>query len=97
MPTTITHSARSLLLRHRYSSARNLCTTASPRMKVSPIQVSWSDNWMYLISDDATKEAFVVDPYDPKTIISEIKKTDFKVYWSLQKLRAAVYRGRGRG
>ena len=79
MLTTIIPSARSVLLRHRSNTARNLHTTAPLKMKVSPIQVSWSDNWMYLISDDATKEAFVVDPYDPKTIIGEIKKTDFKV------------------
>ena len=48
-------------------------------MKISPIAVSWSDNWMYLVVDDATKNAVVVDPYDPKTIIGEIGKADVTV------------------
>lgn len=48
-------------------------------MKVEPIQVSWSDNWMYLVTDDATKEAAVVDPWDADNISHKAKDAGVKV------------------
>lgn len=48
-------------------------------MKIEPVQVSWSDNWMYLISDDATGEGAVVDPWDAEGMIQKVKDTNIKV------------------
>lgn len=48
-------------------------------MKVEAIQVSWSDNWMYLITDDATKEAAVVDPWDAEGISQRVKAAGVNV------------------
>lgn len=48
-------------------------------MKVEPIQVSWADNWMYLVTDDATKEAAVVDPWDAEKISEAAKSQGVKV------------------
>ncbi|EIW73671.1 hypothetical protein TREMEDRAFT_25740 [Tremella mesenterica DSM 1558] len=48
-------------------------------MKVTPIQVTWSDNWMYLIVDEKSKEAAVVDPWDAENISQYVKKEGVKV------------------
>lgn len=42
-------------------------------MKIEPIQVSWSDNWMYLITDDASKEGAIVDPWDHEGAAKAVK------------------------
>ena len=62
-----------------HNTHRAFSSSPIRNMKISPIAVSWSDNWMYLVVDDATKNAVVVDPYDPKTIIGEIGKADVTV------------------
>lgn len=38
-----------------------------------------SDNWMYLISDPATNEAAVVDPYNASGMQKEVEKQGVKV------------------
>lgn len=48
-------------------------------MKITPIQVSWSDNWMYLVTDDATKESAVVDPWDADSISQQAKAEGVKI------------------
>ncbi|KAK4684415.1 hydroxyacylglutathione hydrolase, partial [Tremellales sp. Uapishka_1] len=47
-------------------------------MKVFPVQAR-SDNWMYLLVDDATNEAAVVDPYAASKIADEAKGKGVKI------------------
>jgi hypothetical protein len=78
-PSSMLTALRRLTTHATQSTRRTLSSTSRLNMKVSPVQVSWSDNWMYIIADDASNEGFVVDPYDPKSIIEEVKKADVKV------------------
>lgn len=48
-------------------------------MKIEPVQVSWSDNWMYLITDEATQEGAVVDPWDNEGMAKKVKDAGVKV------------------
>lgn len=48
-------------------------------MKIEPIQVSWSDNWMYLVTDDASKEGAIVDPWDAEGASKAVKDAGVKV------------------
>ena len=48
-------------------------------MKVIPYQVRKADNWMYLVIDDATKEAAVVDPWDHEQMSEKVKEAGVKV------------------
>jgi hydroxyacylglutathione hydrolase len=48
-------------------------------MKVIPYQVRKADNWMYLVIDDATKEAAVVDPWDHEQMSNKVKEAGAKV------------------
>lgn len=38
-----------------------------------------SDNYMYLIVDDATKEAAIVDPVDPETVVAAAQSAGVKL------------------
>lgn len=42
------------------------------KMKVK-ILPALSDNYMYLVIDDATNEAFIVDPVEPETVLQAVK------------------------
>lgn len=46
-------------------------------MKVLPYPAR-SDNWMYLVIDDASQEAAVVDPYDAPNISNAVKEKGVK-------------------
>lgn len=48
-------------------------------MRVIPYQVRKADNWMYLVVDDATNEAAVVDPWDHEQITQKVKEEGVKV------------------
>lgn len=62
--TTLTRSCfNSALLR------RDIRTTARTAMKVVPIPVR-SDNYAYLLIDEASKKAAAVDPYDVPKVVS---------------------------
>lgn len=37
------------------------------------------DNYMYLIIDKATKEAAIVDPVEPKTVLDAVKEQGVKL------------------
>jgi len=49
-------------------------------MRVIPYQVRKADNWMYLVIDDATKEAAVVDPWDHEQMTNKVKEAGVKAY-----------------
>jgi len=50
-------------------------------MKVIPYQVQRgkADNWMYLVVDDSTKEAAVVDAWDAEQMVERVKENGVKV------------------
>jgi hydroxyacylglutathione hydrolase len=48
-------------------------------MKVIPYQVRKADNWMYLVIDDTTKQAAVVDPWDHEQMTSKVKEEGVNV------------------
>lgn len=48
-------------------------------MKVIPYQVRKADNWMYLVIDDKTKEAAVVDPWDHEQMTQRVEEEGVKV------------------
>lgn len=48
-------------------------------MKVIPYQVRKADNWMYLVIDEGTNEAAVVDPWDHEQITQKAKEQGVKV------------------
>lgn len=47
-------------------------------MKVLPVQAR-SDNWMYIVVDEASGEAAVVDPYDAPKLAQRVKEEGVKV------------------
>jgi hydroxyacylglutathione hydrolase len=47
-------------------------------MQIHPLQAR-SDNWMYLVIDESTSEAAVVDPYDWKKMLAFIEEKKAKV------------------
>jgi hydroxyacylglutathione hydrolase len=48
-------------------------------MKVLPFQVRKADNWMYLIVDEASNEAAVVDVWDADQMVDKAKDHGVKV------------------
>jgi hydroxyacylglutathione hydrolase len=64
-------------------SAANLLSKADPyrrlKMKIEPIQVSWSDNWMYLITDEASQDGAIVDPWDAEGAAKAVKAAGVNV------------------
>ncbi|XP_071640463.1 hydroxyacylglutathione hydrolase, mitochondrial-like isoform X5 [Temnothorax longispinosus] len=53
-------------------------TVDHSNMKVQ-ILPALQDNYMYLIIDEATKEAAVVDPVDPEAVITAVRQNDVKL------------------
>lgn len=47
-------------------------------MQIYPVGAR-SDNWMYLVVDDATNEAAVVDPYDWKKMLGFVDEKGVNV------------------
>jgi len=52
------------------------------RMKVIPVP-ALSDNYMYLVVDESTKKAFVVDPVEPNKLIETAKKENATITHAL--------------
>lgn len=50
----------------------------SLKMQIHPLQAR-SDNWMYLVIDESTSEAAVVDPYDWKKMLAFVEEKKAKV------------------
>jgi hydroxyacylglutathione hydrolase len=48
-------------------------------MRVIPYQVRKADNWMYLVIDESTNEAAVVDPWDHEQMTKRVKEEGVKV------------------
>lgn len=48
-------------------------------MRVIPYQVRKADNWMYLVIDESTNEAAVVDPWDHEQMTQKVKQEGVKV------------------
>ncbi|ORX40147.1 beta-lactamase-like protein [Kockovaella imperatae] len=65
-------TSRCTQLRRAFSVYKQL------NMKVTPVQAR-SDNWMYLVMDEATNEAAVVDPYNAEKISEQAKEAGVKV------------------
>jgi len=51
-------------------------------MKVIPVP-ALSDNFMYLVVDESTNKAFVVDPYDPNKLIERAEKENATITHAL--------------
>jgi hydroxyacylglutathione hydrolase len=47
-------------------------------MQIHPL-LARSDNWMYLVVDEASNEAAVVDPYDWKKMLGLVKEKGVNV------------------
>jgi hydroxyacylglutathione hydrolase len=47
-------------------------------MQIHPL-LARSDNWMYLVVDEASNEAAVVDPYDWKEMLGLVKEKGVNV------------------
>ena len=54
-------------------------------MRVIPYQVRKADNWMYLVIDESTNEAAVVDPWDHEQMTRKVKQEGVKVASSRMK------------
>lgn len=57
-------------------------------MKVIPYQVRKADNWMYLVIDEKSNEAAVVDPWDHEQMTQRVKENGVKVGSILTGIRA---------
>ncbi|GHJ87202.1 hypothetical protein NliqN6_3604 [Naganishia liquefaciens] len=61
------------------SASRTFSTSAITKtMQIYPVQAR-SDNWMYLVVDEASKEGAVVDPYDWKKMLKFVKEKGVNV------------------
>lgn len=58
-------SKQSILTR-MHSNIKNVMSHGSMRIQILP---ALQDNYMYLIIDENTKEALIVDPVEPKKVI----------------------------
>lgn len=65
-------------VRKTSSSIQVLFKRNLTKMNVIPIE-ALSDNYMYLIVDEATKECAAVDPVDPPKILERIKRDNLKL------------------
>lgn len=64
-------------------------------MKVIPYQVRKADNWMYLVVDEGTNEAAVVDPWDHEQMAQKVKEHGVNVGRSHQLILRLVWRSGG--
>ncbi|MFH4982467.1 hypothetical protein AB6A40_009176 [Gnathostoma spinigerum] len=60
------------------SIIRRLTTSEVPRMRIIPLP-ALSDNYMYLLIDEETKNAAIVDPVDVPSILSNVKSHDVQL------------------
>ena len=51
-----------------YHSKSQLLIQRNMKVQLLP---AWQDNYMYLVIDEATKEAAVVDPVEPQKVVLE--------------------------
>lgn len=56
----------------RYHSIQTNINHTSMKVKILP---ALSDNYMYLLMDEKTKEAAIVDPVEPKTVLAAVEET----------------------
>nr|XP_012214754.1 PREDICTED: hydroxyacylglutathione hydrolase, mitochondrial-like isoform X3 [Linepithema humile] len=62
-----------------FSRSHSLSATVEhPNMKVQ-ILPALQDNYMYLIIDEATQEAAIVDPVDPEAVTTAVQKNNIKL------------------
>ncbi|XP_031836961.1 hydroxyacylglutathione hydrolase, mitochondrial isoform X1 [Nomia melanderi] len=61
-----------------YASHRRATLIQHPNMKVQ-ILPALQDNYMYLIIDEATQEAAIVDPVDPEAVLSAVQQNNVKL------------------
>ncbi|KAB7507886.1 Hydroxyacylglutathione hydrolase, mitochondrial [Armadillidium nasatum] len=54
----------------KFHSTQELVTYSKMKVNILP---ALSDNYMYLLIDDTTKEAAIVDPVEPKTVIKAVE------------------------
>lgn len=66
----------------RFSLAKevkgSLFTSAIKMLNIVPIP-ALSDNYMYLVIDETTKECAVVDPVEPEKVIENVDRNDLKL------------------
>ena len=79
-------SAHSAFFRHirsqKLASRRLFSTNKQLKMKVVPVPVR-SDNYAYLLIDDSTKQAAVVDPYDMDAVQAAANNEDVDIVANL--------------
>lgn len=66
------------LLRRKRFHSRPTCVTHSNTMRVRLLP-ALDDNYMYLLIDDKTKEAAVVDPVEPNKVMDAVKEENLKL------------------
>ena len=59
-----------------YHSEQKLVTASTMRVRILP---ALSDNYMYLLVDENTKEAAIVDPVDPDCVIKAVEEEGVKL------------------
>ncbi|KAG8786658.1 Cytoplasmic glyoxalase II [Ceratobasidium sp. 428] len=74
-PFRLSHRKPRLVSLSRY---RNLSTTQKVPMRVVPVPVR-SDNYAYLLIDEATKQAAAVDPFDVPKVRAQAEKEGVKL------------------
>lgn len=67
------HAILSTLSLHTKESLRKTKVVAQPNMKVELIP-ALTDNYMYLLVDEDTREAAIVDPVQPQKVVDAVKK-----------------------
>ncbi|XP_067858950.1 hydroxyacylglutathione hydrolase, mitochondrial [Heptranchias perlo] len=63
---------------HSGSSVRKSKTVIKPNMKVELLP-ALADNYMYLLIDNDTREAAIVDPVEPQKVVEAVKKHGVKL------------------
>ena len=60
-----------------YHSEQKLITTGTMRVRILP---ALSDNYMYLLVDETSQQAAVVDPVDPDTVIRAVEQVSITLF-----------------
>jgi len=85
LPLGVTQKATALYFRasalstvglRGYHSEQKLVVSDSMRVRILP---ALSDNYMYLLVDDTTNEAAIVDPVEPDTVIKAVAEEGVKL------------------
>ena len=66
-----------------YHSEQKLVTAQTMRIRILP---ALSDNYMYLLVDEKTQEAAIVDPVDPDSVIQAVEEEGVKL-----EVKSSVY------